>query len=68
MQHSVHPEPGSSVQGANGERKLEVFVFFRAFGKDNVKYIKLRSFDYEIDCKKTIRHIGFNPCVRPKGP
>jgi hypothetical protein len=52
VQHSVPPGPEISVPGANGERKLDAFVFFRAFGKDNIKYIKLRSFDYKIDCKK----------------
>jgi hypothetical protein len=51
VQHSVHPGPEISVPGANGERKLDAFDFFRAFEKDNVKYIKLRSFDYKIDCK-----------------
>jgi hypothetical protein len=34
-----------------GWRKVDAFELFRAFGKDNVKYIKLRSFDYKIDCK-----------------
>jgi hypothetical protein len=52
VQHSVHPGPEISVPGANGERKLDAFVFFRDFGKDNIKYIKLRSFDYKIDCEK----------------
>jgi hypothetical protein len=63
----VHPRPEFSVQGANGERKLDVFVFFRALGKDNVKYIKLRSFDYEIDCKKPFAILVSAPTVVRKG-